>query len=101
MQEQAQILEPLPYDFPEEQFQNRRREIPLGRQNEFEAGETSGRRLESDSEYGDTTDELSSAKKRLNLYLSSTIHSRRVSKILSNRPMDFLDHKFRLERGKI
>ena len=56
---------------------------------------------EEDDDGNETKDELMSAKKRLNLYMSSTIHSKRVSKILSSRPMDFLDLKQRLEMGKM
>ena len=51
----------------------------------------------TDSDEDGNSNELLSAKKRLNLYMSSTIHSKRVSKILSNRPQEFLDLKYRLQ----
>ena len=53
------------------------------------------------SEEFDKIDEMSSAKLQLNMYLSNTIHSPRVNKILQKRPQDFLGLKFRLERGKV
>ena len=93
-------LKPIPLvRQPSEAKAPLRREIPILEANDTQDGAFKDDIDETDSDDGDGADELTSAKKRLNLYMSSTIHSKRVSKILSSRPMDFLGLKFRLERG--